>query len=96
MLFNNVEEDYAEIGNRRKRYRKIMEDPWFNALQIKYAYAVTAHKSQGGQWPVVFLEAPFLREPQPGIEDLRWLYTGFTRASKKLYLVNFPEPYLLD
>jgi exodeoxyribonuclease-5 len=96
LLFSKVEEDYADITNRRKRYRKIMEDPWFNALQIKYAYAVTAHKSQGGQWPVVFLEAPYLREPQPSIEDLRWLYTGFTRASKKLYLVNFPEPYLFE
>jgi exodeoxyribonuclease-5 len=96
ILFSKVEEDYADITNRRKRYRKIMEDPWFNALQIKYAYAVTAHKSQGGQWPVVFLEAPYLRESQPGIEDLRWLYTGFTRASKKLYLVNFPEQYLFE
>ena len=96
LLFSKIEEDYADINNRKKRYRKIMENPWFNALQIKYAYAVTAHKSQGGQWPVVFLEAPYLREPEPGIEDLRWLYTGFTRASKKLYLVNFPEQYLYD
>lgn len=96
LLFSNVEADYADINNRKKRYRKIMESPWFNALQIKYAYAVTSHKSQGGQWPVVFLEAPYLREPEPGIEDLRWLYTGFTRASKKLYLVNFPEQYLKD
>ena len=96
LLFSKVEEDYADITNRAKRYRKIMESPWFNALQIKYAYAVTSHKSQGGQWPVVFLEAPYLREPEPGIEDLRWLYTGFTRASKKLYLVNFPEQYLND
>ena len=96
LLFSNIEEDYADINNRKKRYRKIMENPWFNALQIKYAYAVTSHKSQGGQWPVVFLEAPYLREPEPGIEDLRWLYTGFTRASKKLYLVNFPEQYLCE
>jgi len=96
LLFSKVEEDHADINNRKKRYRKIMENPWFNALQIKYAYAVTSHKSQGGQWPVVFLEAPYLREPEPGIEDLRWLYTGFTRASKKLYLVNFPEQYLFD
>ena len=96
LLFSKIEEDYSDIKSQGKRYRKIMEDPWYNALQIKYAYAVTAHKSQGGQWPVVFLEAPFLREPQPGIEDLRWLYTGFTRASKKLYLVNFPEQYLID
>lgn len=96
LLFNRIEEDYSEISNRRKRFRTIMEDPWYNALQIKYAYAVTAHKSQGGQWPVVFLEAPYLREPQPGIEDLRWLYTGFTRASEKLYLVNFPEQFLIE
>jgi exodeoxyribonuclease-5 len=95
-LFSKIEEDHADISNRKKRYRKIMESPWFNAIQIKYAYAVTSHKSQGGQWPVVFLEAPYLREPEPGIEDLRWLYTGFTRASKKLYLVNFPEQYLYD
>ena len=92
-LFSNIEEDYIDITNTRKRYRKIMENPFYNALQIKFAYAVTAHKSQGGQWPVVFLEAPFLREPQPGIEDLRWLYTGFTRASDKLFLVNFPDNY---
>ena len=96
LLFSKIEEDYADIGNRKTRYRKIMENPWYNALQIKYAYAVTSHKSQGGQWPVVFLEAPYLREPEPGIEDLRWLYTGFTRASKKLYLVNFPENYISD
>jgi len=93
LLFTRIEEDYSHIKSRTKRFKEIYNDPWFNALQIKFGYAVTAHKSQGGQWPVVFLEAPYLREPIPTIEDLRWLYTGFTRASEKIYLVNFSNQF---
>lgn len=92
-LFSKVEEDYLDIRSHAKRIKKIYNDPHFNALQIKFAYAVTAHKSQGGQWPIVFLEQPFLREPLPSIDDLRWLYTGITRSSSRLFLVNFSPQF---
>jgi exodeoxyribonuclease-5 len=92
-LFEKIEEDYLDIRSHAKRIKKIYSDPYFNALQIKFAYAVTAHKSQGGQWPIVFLEQPYIREALPGIEDLRWLYTGITRASSRLFLVNFSQQF---
>jgi exodeoxyribonuclease-5 len=93
LLFERIEEDYLHIRSHAKRIKEIYNDSYFNALQIKFSYAVTAHKSQGGQWPIVFLEQPFLRNPLPSIEDLRWLYTGITRASKKLFLVNFSSQF---
>ena len=92
-LFEKIEEDYLHIRSHAKRIKEIYNDPHFNALQIKFAYAVTAHKSQGGQWPIVFLEQPFLREPLPSIDDLRWLYTGITRSSSRLFLVNFSTQF---
>ena len=67
------------------------EDPWLNALQVKFAYAVTCHKAQGGQWSTVFLDQGYITEEMLGKEHLRWLYTAFTRATKKLYLVNWKE-----
>ena len=93
LLFSQVEEDYMDIRSHSKRIKKVFNDPYFNALQIKFAYAVTAHKSQGGQWPYVFLEQPYLREALPTIEDLRWLYTGITRSSERLFFVNFAEQF---
>jgi exodeoxyribonuclease-5 len=90
-LFYSIAEDYAHITAKRERYKAIKEDPFFNALQIKFAYAITCHKSQGGQWECVFLDCPYFADGKLGFEDLRWFYTAITRASKQLYLVNFDE-----
>lgn len=94
-LFYRIGEEYRNAGKGSWK-RKVMQDPYFNALQVKYAYAVTCHKAQGGQWPVVFLDPGFLRLDQLDVEYLRWLYTGFTRASERLYLVNFPAELFVD
>ena len=77
--------------NKRKRYQLILKDPYFNALQIKYAYAVTCHKAQGGQWENVFIDSGFLDDDSWNQDMFRWLYTALTRASQKVYLLNFPE-----
>jgi exodeoxyribonuclease-5 len=95
-LFNAVMEDYADIPLKKDRIKKIKEDPYFNALQVKFSYAITCHKAQGGQWKVVFLDQGYLTEDMINIEYLRWLYTAFTRATEKLYLVNFPDKYFED
>lgn len=92
-LFYTLAEDYANITDKKKRFSAIKDDPFFNALQIKFAYAVTCHKSQGGQWKCVFLDCPYFKDNEVTYEDLRWFYTALTRASKKLYLVNFSEEY---
>ncbi len=92
-LFNAVSEDYADIGNKRERWKKIKADPWFNALQVKFAYAVTCHKAQGGQWFSVFIDTGFLTEEMIDRDFLRWLYTAFTRSKEKLYLVNFDKRF---
>ena len=88
-LFDSVTEDYMYITSKAQRYDAIREDPYFNALQVKYAYAVTCHKAQGGQWQCVFLDQGWLNDEMLNIEYLRWLYTAITRATEKLYLVNF-------
>ena len=88
-LFFRIEEDYSFEKNKRKRYEKIMKDPYFNALQVKFAYAVTCHKSQGGQWASVFLDHGFLTDDMLDKSFFRWLYTGFTRVSEQLILINF-------
>ena len=90
-LFAAVWEDYSEIRSKRKRMEKLREDPYYNALQVKYGYAVTCHKAQGGQWKSVFLDQGFISPDGLGTDYYRWLYTAFTRASEKLYLVNWPE-----
>lgn len=90
-LFQAVQEDYMDIGNKRDRMKKMREDPYLNALQVKFAYAVTCHKAQGGQWETVFLDQGYLTEEMINTEYLRWLYTAFTRAKSKLYLVNWPK-----
>ena len=94
-LFYKILEDYREEGkiSQKKAYERVKADPYFNALQIKFAYAITCHKAQGGQWKTVFLDQGYIPKEQMNIEYLRWLYTAFTRASAKLYLVNFPEPF---
>lgn len=95
-LFYAIEQDYAHEHNKRKRYEKIMKDPYFNALQVKFAYAITCHKSQGGQWASVFLDHGYLTEDLLDKSFFRWLYTGFTRASEKLTLVNFDPHFFPD
>jgi exodeoxyribonuclease-5 len=92
-LFDAVSEDYADIRNKRERWKKIREDEYFNALQVKFAYAITCHKAQGGQWKAVFLDHGYLTEEMIDREYLRWFYTAFTRASEKLYLVNFNKEF---
>lgn len=92
-LFNAVQEDYKHIGNRKQRWKEIKEDPYFNALQVKFAYAVTCHKAQGGQWEAVFIDHGYLTEDMLNVEFLRWLYTAFTRPKTQLYLVNFDKKF---
>jgi acetylornithine deacetylase/succinyl-diaminopimelate desuccinylase-like protein len=87
------EKEYADERNTKKRYERILKNPYFNALQVKYAYAITCHKAQGGQWPIVFLDHDYLTEEMLNFSFLRWLYTGFTRASEKLFLVNFHKEF---
>ncbi len=94
-FFNSVLEDYSDEGDRRKQTEKVLADPWFNALQVKYAYAVTCHKAQGGQWKAVFIDPGFFREDMLNVEYLRWMYTAVTRATEKLWLVNFPDEFFL-
>ncbi|RKD89694.1 ATP-dependent DNA helicase [Mangrovibacterium diazotrophicum] len=92
-LFHAVAEDYMDIRSKKKRWEKIKENPHFNALQVKFAYAVTCHKAQGGQWDAVFIDQGYLVEDMLNKEFLRWLYTAFTRPVKELYLVNFNKEF---
>ncbi|MBQ9583694.1 MAG: AAA family ATPase [Bacteroidales bacterium] len=89
-LFDGVWADYDDITTKKKRYEAVREDKYFNALQIKYATAITCHKSQGGGWPCVFIDNPFWGE-ETTEDDIKWLYTAITRASEQVYLVNFPD-----
>lgn len=94
-LFNQIAADYTtEVTNRRDLMRKIKADPYFNALQVKYGYAVTCHKAQGGEWRNVFLDLGYIAEEHLGINFYRWLYTALTRATRRLYLVNLPDDFL--
>ena len=93
-LFDALHTHYAlDEPDQRKRNALIKKDAYYNAMQIKFSYAVTCHKSQGGQWPVVFVDQGFLNEEMLGTSYLRWLYTAFTRASEQLYLLNFDERF---
>ena len=89
-LFYAVLEDYADIPVKRERMNKMKADPYYNALQVKYAYAVTCHKAQGGQWKNVFLDQGYMTDEYLTPDYFRWLYTAFTRATGTLYLVNYP------
>jgi len=92
-LFDAVSEDYMDIRSKKKRWEKVRENPYFNALQVKFAYAVTCHKAQGGQWKAVFVDQGYLTEEMLNVEFLRWLYTAFTRPTERLYLVNFNKEF---
>ena len=89
-LYQGVSADYVHLSTKKKRYDAVREDPYFNALQLKYAQAVTCHKSQGGQWRCVFIDHPFWQDFLTP-DDLKWLYTALTRAVEKVYLVNFKD-----
>lgn len=91
MLFDAVMEDYSDIPLKADRIRKLKEDMYYNAMQIKFAYAVTCHKAQGGQWAHVYLDQGYMTDDMLTPEYIHWLYTAFTRASEKLYLVNWPK-----
>ena len=88
-----MEKDYADIPKKSDRIKEIKKNPYLNALQVKFAYAITCHKSQGGQWKNVFVEQGFFNEDMLNKEYLRWLYTAFTRATSKLHLVNFKDKF---
>lgn len=90
-LFYTVLEDYADISLKRERMKKMKADPFYNALQVKYAYAITCHKAQGGQWKNVFLDQGYMTDEYVTPDYFRWLYTAFTRATGTLYLVNYPQ-----
>ena len=89
-LFNSVMEDYADVTDRKEKMKQLRDNPHFNALQIKYAYAVTCHKAQGGQWKNIFIDQGFVPEDGRDEEYYRWLYTALTRATQTVYLVNWP------
>lgn len=91
-LFEGVYADYEEVTVRKKRMEKVREDKYYNALQIKYATAITGHKSQGGQWKCVFVDNSLWKD-DISMDDLKWLYTAITRGVEKVYLVNFKDKY---
>ena len=92
-LFQGVAEDYADITSKAKRYKEVRENPYFNAMQVKFAYAVTCHKAQGGQWKCVFVDKMLFGEEVMTRELMQWLYTAITRATEKLYFINFDERF---
>ena len=96
LLFTRIMEDYYDVPSKREKIKKIKVDPWFNALQVKYAYAVTCHKAQGGQWKNVFIDMGYIRTEGVDQDFFRWLYTAFTRATEHLYLINLGQDFMED
>ena len=90
-LYNAVMEDYADIPQKAERIKKMKTDRYYNALQVKFAYAVTCHKAQGGQWAHVYLDQGYMTDDMLTPDYIHWLYTAFTRATEQLYLVNWPK-----
>lgn len=95
-LYRQVAADYADIASKSERMDLIKKDPYLTALQIKFAYALTCHKSQGGQWDAVFVDQGYLTDEQVDKEYIRWLYTAMTRAKKELFMVNFHAKFYLS
>jgi hypothetical protein len=93
-LYNAVMEDYSWVVNKADRLKKLKTDQYYNALQIKFAYAVTCHKAQGGQWAHVYLDQGYMTDDMLTPDYIHWLYTAFTRATEKLFLVNWPKTQL--
>jgi len=92
-LFYNILEDYADVPGKDGKMKKMKIDPYYNAVQVKYGYAVTCHKAQGGEWKNIFLDMGYISEEHLGVNFYRWLYTAITRASNQLYLVNLPTEF---
>lgn len=93
LFYEAVQKEYAHLRDRKERRDAIKKDPYFNALQIKFSYAITCHKSQGGQWKNVFVDQGYLTDEMINVEYLRWLYTAVTRSQKNLYLLNFHQKF---
>lgn len=93
-LFTQVMADYYDVTTRREKFKRLKADPWFNALQVKYAYGVTCHKAQGGQWKHVYIDMGYIRQGALSLDFYRWLYTAFTRATEKIWLVNVSGEFL--
>lgn len=94
-LFNAVQEDYQDIPLKADRMKRIREDMYYNALQVKFAYAVTCHKAQGGQWAHVYIDQGYMTDDMLTPDYIHWLYTAFTRATERLFLVNWPKAQTL-
>jgi len=92
-FFLEVMKDYEHIASRKAKLDELKLNPYYNALQIKFAYAVTCHKAQGGQWEAVFVDQGYITEEMINMDFLRWFYTACTRASKELFLVNFNKMF---
>ena len=95
-LYNKVMADYADIPQKQERLKKVREDKYFNALQVKFAYAATCHKAQGGQWAHVYVDQGYMTDDMLTPDYLHWLYTAFTRATEQLYLVNWPKTQISE
>ena len=98
-LFNNIMEDYSydpDLKTKTDKLKALKQDPYYNALQIKYAYAITCHKAQGGQWTNVFIDQGYMSEDMLGPDYFRWLYTAITRATKRVYFVNWSEEQMMN
>ena len=91
LLYNKVMEDYADIPHKADRIKKVKMDRYYNAVQVKFAYAATCHKAQGGQWAHVYIDQGYMTDDMLNADYLHWLYTAFTRATERLYLVNWPK-----
>ncbi len=94
-LYKQVSEDYADVANKKERMDLIKKDPYLSALQVKFAYALTCHKSQGGQWDAVFVDQGYITEEQVNTDYIRWVYTAVTSAKKELFMVNFHEKFYI-
>lgn len=92
-LYQEVLEEYQDQETRKQQQEALQNDEYLNALQVKYAYALTCHKSQGGQWDAVFVDQGYLPDERLNTEYLRWLYTAVTRARQELFLMNFREEF---
>ncbi|MBR6494909.1 MAG: ATP-binding domain-containing protein, partial [Prevotella sp.] len=90
-LYDRVLADYADVKPKSKRLKQVMEDVYYSALQVKYGYAVTCHKAQGGQWAHVYVDQGYVTEEMLTPDYIHWLYTAFTRATDRLFLVNWPK-----
>jgi exodeoxyribonuclease-5 len=95
-LYDAVAADYVHLGDKRRIHKAVKEDASYQALQVKFAWAITCHKAQGGQWPAVVVDAGYLTEEMLNTELLRWFYTAFTRAQRELYLLNFPDAFFQE